>query len=96
MLSPLAWLDMDWWEELVMESLEGLATELVSATVLDMALLEESAMELELATVLLEELATELLEELPSVLEECTTGTPDTMAPHSSTLLLLVRNASSC
>ena len=96
MLSPLAWLDMDWWEELVMESLEGLATELVSATVLDMALLEESAMELELATVLLEESATELLEELPSVLEECTTGTPDTTAPHSSTLLLLVRNASSC
>ena len=79
---------MDWWEELVMESLVGLATELVSATVLDMALLEESAMELELATVLLEELAT--------VLEECTTDTPDTTAPHSSTLLLLVRNASSC
>merc|ERR1711913_214723 len=66
LLSPLASLDTDWWEELVTESLEG------------------SAMESVLATVLLVELA--------SVLEECTTATPDTTAPPSSTPLSSVRN----
>merc|ERR1711874_298419 len=65
-LSPLASLDTDWWDELVTESLEGSAMESVSATV--------------------------LLVELASVLEECTTATPDTMAPPSSTPLSSVRN----
>merc|ERR1711874_534138 len=73
-LSPLASLDTDWWEELVTESLEGSAMESVSATVL------------------LEALATVSLVELASVLEECTTATPDTMAPPSSTPLSSVRN----
>merc|ERR1719180_507698 len=84
------------WEELAMES------------VLDTVLLEELAMGL-LATVLsvtvsatalLEESAMESLEELASALEECTTATPDTTEPPSSTLLSLVRmlvaNASFC
>merc|ERR1711874_846875 len=44
------------------------------------------------APVLLEALATVLLVELASVLEECTTATPDTTAPPSSTPLLSVRN----
>merc|ERR1712181_97166 len=74
-------------EELVMESLEASAMESVS----DTASLEELAMESELDTVFLEELAMVLLEELGSALEECTTGTPDTTEPPSSTLLSLVR-----
>ena len=51
-------------------------------------------------TASLEELAMGLLEELASALEECTTATPDTTEPPSSTLLSLVRmlvaNASFC
>merc|ERR1711874_276249 len=54
--------------------------------------LEGSAMESVSATGLLEALATVLLVELASVLEECTTATPDTTAPPSSTPLSSVRN----